>query len=160
MFYMTDLSFTDAMRSTRGLDSATALQFIKALRLVSDLSDRTNIVATYKTSESMYGNFDKVSVLYEGRQIYFGPTSAARKYFEDLGWYSPPRQTTASFLTYVTNPAERRARQGFESKVPRTPEEFAKRWRGSDEYRALQQELDQYEQQYSGDRVDAILAER
>jgi ABC-type multidrug transport system ATPase subunit len=30
--------------------------------------------------------FDKVTVLYEGRQIFFGQTSEARTYFEELGF--------------------------------------------------------------------------
>jgi ATP-binding cassette, subfamily G (WHITE), member 2, PDR len=30
--------------------------------------------------------FDKVTVLYEGRQIFFGPTQDARRYFESLGF--------------------------------------------------------------------------
>jgi hypothetical protein len=30
--------------------------------------------------------FDKVMVLYEGRQIYFGKTGHAKQYFEDLGF--------------------------------------------------------------------------
>lgn len=30
--------------------------------------------------------FDKVLVLYEGRQIYFGRTGDAKQYFEDLGF--------------------------------------------------------------------------
>lgn len=30
--------------------------------------------------------FDKVTVLYEGRQIYFGRTGSAKAYFEGLGF--------------------------------------------------------------------------
>ncbi|EEB87302.1 hypothetical protein MPER_15408, partial [Moniliophthora perniciosa FA553] len=65
--------------------------------------------------------FDKVTVLYEGHQIYFGRAEAAKQYFVDMGFECPERQTTADFLTSLTNPAERRARPGFEHKVPRTP---------------------------------------
>ena len=30
--------------------------------------------------------FDKVTVLYEGRQVFFGKTSEGRAYFEELGF--------------------------------------------------------------------------
>jgi ABC-type multidrug transport system, ATPase component len=40
-----------------------------------------------------YGQiFDKVAVLYEGRQIYFGPVHQAKEYFIELG-YPLPRST-------------------------------------------------------------------
>jgi hypothetical protein len=46
--------------------------------------------------------FDKVTVLYEGRQIYFGRIETAKQYFVDQGWNCLDRQTTADFLTAVT----------------------------------------------------------
>ena len=75
--------------------------------------------------------FDKVAVLYEGRQIYYGPVHLAKDYFVNLGYHCPDRQTTPDFLTSLTNPAERVARTGFEAKVPRSPDDFAKAWEES-----------------------------
>lgn len=40
--------------STRGLDSATALEFVKTLRLSTDLSGSTAVVAIYQASQSIY----------------------------------------------------------------------------------------------------------
>jgi ATP-binding cassette subfamily G (WHITE) protein 2 (PDR) len=77
--------------------------------------------------------FDKVTVLYEGRQIYFGPKDSAKQYFTDMGYHCPDRQTTADFLTSLTNPEERIVEPGFENKVPRTPDEFAAAWKNSRE---------------------------
>lgn len=54
---------------------------------------------------------------------------------------NPPRQTTGDFLTSVTNPLERKAREGMEDKVPRTPDEFEKYWKDSAEYKELMQEI-------------------
>ena len=68
--------------------------------------------------------FDKAIVLYEGRQIYFGHADDAKRFFVDMGFYCPPRQTTADFLTSLTSPAEREVRLGFEGRVPNTPDEF------------------------------------
>ena len=58
--------------STRGLDAATALEFVRTLRLISDLGDGVHSVAIYQASQAIYDLFDKAIVLYEGRQIYFG----------------------------------------------------------------------------------------
>ena len=105
-------------------------------------------VAIYQASQSVYDNFDKAAVLYEGRQIYFGRADMAKSYFERQGWYCPPRQTTGDFLTAVTNPSERQAKKGMENKVPRTPEEFEKYWRDSQEYNNLLEEIKDFEQEY------------
>ncbi|KPI34416.1 Multidrug resistance protein CDR1 [Cyphellophora attinorum] len=86
-------------------------------------------------SQSLYETFDKVTVLYAGRQIYFGPVEEARSYFERMGWQSPPRQTTPDFLTAVTNPTERRWRDGFATSIPKTPLDFEKYWLASAEFK-------------------------
>ncbi|KAJ5453971.1 ABC multidrug transporter A-2 [Penicillium daleae] len=127
--------------STRGLDSSTALEFVKNIRLSTEYSGSTAVVAIYQASQSIYDIFDKAIVLYEGRQIYFGRADDARRFFIDMGFYCPDRQTTADFLTSLTSPSERRVRDGFESFVPRTPDEFAARWRDSSERKQLLQEI-------------------
>ncbi|KAL7954954.1 ABC-2 type transporter domain-containing protein [Trichoderma compactum] len=144
--------------STRGLDSATAFKFVKALRSAADLGNLANAVAIYQASQAIYDLFDKATVLYDGRQIYFGPASKAKAYFERQGWYCPPRQTTGDFLTSVTNPVERQARQGMEMKVPRTPEDFERLWLESPEFRALQKDLDRYGEQFGGEHQGESLA--
>jgi ABC-type multidrug transport system ATPase subunit len=40
--------------STRGLDSATALEFVKTLRIGSDISGSTALVSMYQASQSAY----------------------------------------------------------------------------------------------------------
>ncbi|KAI9730851.1 MAG: GTPase-activating protein [Cirrosporium novae-zelandiae] len=127
--------------SSRGLDSATALEFVKYLRTCSDVSGITQAVAIYQASQSIYDLFDKALLLYEGRQIYFGPAEKAREYFERMGYQSTPRQTTADFLTAVTNPLERITREGFEILVPRMPDEFERYWQQSEEYKMCMQEI-------------------
>ncbi|KAL5119151.1 hypothetical protein ACEQ8H_002858 [Pleosporales sp. CAS-2024a] len=134
--------------STRGLDSATALKFVRSLRTASDLAEGAAAVAIYQASQSVYDQFDKATVLYEGRQIYFGPADKAKAYFERQGWYCPPRQTTGDFLTAVTNPSERQAKKGMENKVPRTPEDFEKYWRDSQDYQNLLEEIKTFEEEF------------
>lgn len=144
--------------STRGLDSATALKFVQTLRLASGLGGSANAVAIYQASQDIYDIFDKATVLYEGRQIYFGPAAAAKSFFERQGWYCPQRQTTGDFLTSVTNPDERRAQRGMEDKVPRTSEEFEQYWQQSSEYQALMVNMETYERNYPLENQGESLA--
>ena len=134
--------------STRGLDSATALEFTKALKIGSKVNGVCHAVAIYQASQAIYDLFDKAIVLYEGRQIYQGPANDAKRYFESMGWYCPPRQTTGDFLTSVTNPQERKSREGFEQQVPRTPDDFEQYWRRSSEFVALQKDIQQHEDEF------------
>ncbi|KAL7268765.1 Multidrug resistance protein [Rhizina undulata] len=148
--------------STRGLDSATALEFVRTLRLSTDVGGSTAIVAIYQASQDAYDVFDKVVVLYEGRQIYFGATTSAKKFFTDMGFNCPDRQTTADFLTSLTNPMERLVKRGYENRVPRTPDEFAERWKDSEERKRLLRDIDAYNQEYplGGQQVEIFKQSR
>jgi ATP-binding cassette subfamily G (WHITE) protein 2 (PDR) len=134
--------------STRGLDAATALEFTKSLRMSANLSGAVHLVAIYQASQAIYDEFDKAVVLYEGRQIYFGPCDQAKQYFIDMGWECPARQTTGDFLTSVTNPTERKVRNGFEKKVPRTPDEFERYWKDSPQYKEMLEEREEHEAEF------------
>ncbi|KUI55507.1 ABC transporter CDR4 [Cytospora mali] len=134
--------------STRGLDSSNALKFVQTLRLFSDIFGAAHAVAVYQASQAIYDLFDKATVLYEGRQIYYGPAKEAKAFFERQGWYCAPRQFTGDFLTSVTNPSERKPREGMENKVPRTPEEFEMYWRSSPEFQKLKVNMTTYAQEY------------
>lgn len=130
--------------STRGLDSATALEFVKSLKNSSQYTGTSCFVSLYQASQDSYDLFDKVTVLYEGRQIYFGPTATAKTFFTDMGFVCPERQTTGDFLTSLTNPAERVVAKGFENCVPRTAADFEKRWQESKMFQQLISEIDQF----------------
>ncbi|KAK2021293.1 hypothetical protein LX32DRAFT_733542 [Colletotrichum zoysiae] len=141
--------------STRGLDSANAVEFCKTLRLQSELFGQTCAVSIYQAPQSAYDLFDKVLVIYEGRQIFFGRTTDARQYFINLGFECPSRQTTPDFLTSMTAAAERVVRPGWESRVPRTPDEFAACWNASRECQALKEQIEQYKSAHPLDGPDA-----
>ncbi|KAL4916188.1 ABC-2 type transporter-domain-containing protein [Aspergillus aurantiobrunneus] len=134
--------------STRGLDSASALEFAKSLRVSANVVGTCHAVAIYQASQAIYDIFDKAVVLYEGREIYFGSCSNAKKYFVEMGFYCPSRQTTGDFLTSVTNPQERKACEGMENKVPRTPEEFETYWKNSPYYAELQRDIADHSEEF------------
>ncbi|KAI1089119.1 ABC-2 type transporter-domain-containing protein [Rostrohypoxylon terebratum] len=130
--------------STRGLDSLTAGNFVQLLRDTTNRHKSTVAMSLYQTSEDMYENFDSVVVLYEGRQIYFGPVELAADYFTKLGFVKPSRATTADFLTSLTNPAERIIQAGYETIVPQLPDEFSNVWKHSEEAAALRAKIDSF----------------
>ena len=130
--------------STRGLDAATALEFISSLKTSASILNDTPLIAIYQCSQDAYDLFDKVIVMYEGYQIFFGSSQRAAAYFQKMGFVCEERQTTPDFLTSITNPAERIVKPGFEKIVPRTPKEFYRYWRRSPERQALLEEIDEY----------------
>lgn len=79
-----------------------------------------------------------------------------------MGFYCVERQTTADFLTSLTNPAERKVKPGFESRVPRTPDEFAKVWAESNDRKRLLEEIEQFEKTYpiGGDQLEKFRDSR
>ncbi|PWY76774.1 ABC multidrug transporter [Aspergillus eucalypticola CBS 122712] len=133
-------------KSTQGLASTEALKFVQSLRLAADLGSSSHVVAAYEASEAMYDLFDRTLLLYEGRQIFYGSSSEAKGFFERQGWYCHPHQSTAEFLTSITNPTERQPRRGMENRVPRTPKDFETYWCQSREYQELQREMSGHKQ--------------
>lgn len=148
----TDFRLTTSS-STRGLDAANAVEFCKTLRLQSELFGQTCAVSMYQAPQSAYDLFDKATVIYEGRQIYFGPVSGAKDYFVNLGFECPARQTTPDFLTSMAFPAERIPRPNCNP--PRTADDFAAAWKRSEDYKALQREIKDYILQHPIDGPDA-----
>ncbi|KAL2823411.1 ABC-2 type transporter-domain-containing protein [Aspergillus cavernicola] len=148
--------------STRGLDSANALEFCRTLNLMTKYAGATVAVAIYQASQSAYDVFDKVTVLYEGRQIYFGRTDEAKQFFVDMGFDCPERQTTGDFLTSLTSPGERIVRKGFEGRVPQTPDEFATAWKNSAAHAQLMRDIEEYNQEFplGGESVGRFIESR
>ena len=123
--------------STRGLDSSAALNFGQILRSEADEDGKTIVATLYQAGNALYGLFDKVLVLCEGRMIYFGPRQYAREYFETMGFVCPRGANIADFLTSVTVSTERTIRPGFEGSVPNTAAEFEARFRNGDVYQRM-----------------------
>ncbi|KAK2759372.1 hypothetical protein FQN54_002850 [Arachnomyces sp. PD_36] len=133
--------------STRGLDASTALEYVECLRSLTDMAQVSTLVAIYQASESLYKLFDKVILLDQGECIYFGPTSEAKAYFEGLGFECPPRWTTADFLTSVTESYARRVKDGWEHRIPRSPEQFKQAYVQSNAYKATFQGIEDFEKE-------------
>lgn len=78
--------------------------------------------------------FDKVCLIEEGRELYYGPRALAQKYFEDMGFVCPRGANIADFLSAVVVPSERQVKPGFEHRVPTSAEDFEAAFKKSDIY--------------------------
>ncbi|KAK1020106.1 ATP-binding cassette transporter snq2, partial [Friedmanniomyces endolithicus] len=111
--------------STRGLDASTAVDYAKSLRVITNIYRTTTFVSLYQASENIYKQFDKVMVIDDGREVFFGPTQEARAYMESLGFLPKPRQTTPDYLTGCTDPFEREYQDGRDaSNAPNSPDDL------------------------------------
>lgn len=109
-------------QSTRGLDASTALEWTKAIRAMTDTLNLSTVVTLYQAGNGIYDLFDKVLVLDEGEQIFYGTREQARPFMEEAGFICLEGSNVADYLTSVTVPTERRIRPGFENRFPRNAE--------------------------------------
>lgn len=138
--------------STRGLDASTALDFVKSLRVQTDLYKTSTFVSLYQASENIYNLFDKVLVIDEGKQVYFGPASTARSYFEGLGFLPRPRQTTPDYVTGCTDDFEREYQEGRSAdNAPHSPATLEAAYNASELAKNLELEMAAYKTSLSAE---------
>jgi ATP-binding cassette, subfamily G (WHITE), member 2, PDR len=118
------------------------------LRVATSTLRTIAIASLFQASDNIVNVFDNVTVLYAGRQVFFGSIPDALEHFHQLGFFHPTRQTTADFLTAVTDPNARVVRDGFEETAPGSADQFAKRWQDSVYYRKLQAEISEHKVQF------------
>ncbi|KAI1827147.1 ABC multidrug transporter [Xylaria intraflava] len=110
--------------STRGLDASTALEYIRCIRAMTDVLGLSSIVTLYQAGNGIYELFDKVLILDEGKQTFYGPMHQAKPFMEELGFLYTDGANIADYLTGVTVPTERRIEPGMENRYPRNAEEL------------------------------------
>lgn len=132
--------------SSRGLDASTSVEYVKSLRVLTNISHGSSIVSLYQAGESLYNYFDKVLLIMEGRCLFFGPAQDARAYFEELGFEPQPRQTSADFLTAVTDKSARRIKHG--KNPPTSAEALEKAYRNSDAYQKTLKDMQAFEEAF------------
>ncbi|KAG0784732.1 hypothetical protein G6F16_008005 [Rhizopus arrhizus] len=131
--------------STRGLDAASALDYARSLRIMTDVLKKTTIATLYQASNNIFSLFDKVLLLDEGRCIYFGPTELAQSYFESLGFHCPNRKSIPDFLTGLCNPNEREIKPGYEGVAPEFAVDFEKRYFESSIHQNMVSDFEAYQ---------------
>ena len=103
----------------------------------------------------------------EGRQVYYGPPSEARAYFEQLGYKALPRQNTPDYLTGCTDPNERRFTPGRSAaNTPATPEALEVAFNTSPTGHNLKGSLQKYKSDMEHEKADqeafcaAVMADK
>jgi ABC-type multidrug transport system ATPase subunit len=127
--------------STQGLDASTSVRFGKSLYIYTHTGRNIAVAALYQASDDLVNLFDKITLLHQGRQIFFGTIDEAKDYFISLGFEWAKRQNIAEFLVAVTDPNVRVTKEGWDDRVPRSVEDFVKCWRESTNWHKLQEEL-------------------
>ncbi|PLB53350.1 ABC transporter [Aspergillus steynii IBT 23096] len=124
---------------TNGLDSSTALEFMEMMHEWTLQSQCVTAMSVYQGSDAIIPYFDKVVVINAGRQIFYGTIPEAKEYFVSLGFEYSPTTTMSDFLNSMSaDPEARRAVEGREYQVPRTPDEFRGAFRSSQYANQLQ----------------------
>ena len=149
---------------TAGLDSSTALEMIRVFKSFAVDGQRTVVAGLRQVGEAVYDTFDHVLLLDQGRQVYFGPRTKAKSYFQNLGFECLPGQTTADFLCACTDSITRRTQAGLAKGVPLGPVRLAGAFASSTAKRELDQRFTDYKSHFTHidgtHLVQASLAER
>ncbi|GAM19751.1 hypothetical protein SAMD00019534_029260 [Acytostelium subglobosum LB1] len=87
---------------TSGLDASTSLSVIKAIRRLAN-SGRTIICTIHQPRSNIFDLFDKLLLLAEGSTIYYGFTSSAVTYFNQLGYECKDTVNPADFFMDLIN---------------------------------------------------------
>ncbi|KAH8669011.1 ABC-2 type transporter-domain-containing protein [Xylariales sp. PMI_506] len=138
--------------SSKGLDASTAVEYLRSLRTLTNMAQVSTAVSLYQAGESLYDLVDKVLLIDQGQCIYYGSADHAKQYFVDLGFDQPERWTTADFLTSVTDVHERKIRPGWEDRIPRSAQDFARIYRDSSAYKRNLQDIEDFESQLGAQR--------
>ncbi|OAL48993.1 multidrug resistance protein CDR2 [Pyrenochaeta sp. DS3sAY3a] len=143
--------------STRGLDASTALDWAKAMRVMTDTLGLTTIATLYQAGNAIFEQFDKVLILDQGKQIFYGPREEAVPFMENIGFSCDPAANKADFLTSVTVPAARSVAEGFEENFPRNNGEILQLYQQSPFHKECMAELDYPESDEAKQNTSAFI---
>jgi ATP-binding cassette subfamily G (WHITE) protein 2 (SNQ2) len=144
--------------STRGLDSSTSVEYVRALRLATDMMHTTTIASLYQCAEAIYNLFDKVCLVSNGKCVFYGNTNEAVQYFKDLGFDQHFGQTSADFLVSVTDPKAVAVKEG--AHPPKGDAGLVEAYQRSKFAEAERQARVEYRKQYSQDHQETVLRSR
>ena len=109
---------------------------------MTDVLGLASIVTLYQAGNGIYDLFDKVLVLDEGKQVYYGPLKEAKPFMESMGFICSHGANVADYLTGVTVPTERQIRPDYQNRFPRTAEALRVEYEKSPIYERMRSEYD------------------
>jgi len=112
------------------------------MRAFTDQSHCATAMSIYQGSDAIVGLFDKVLVINSGRQIFYGPVSEAKAYFESLGFHCSSTTTTTDFLNSMSaDPEVRTVVEDLNGELPLTPADFETSFRSSTHSSAIHEAI-------------------
>ena len=109
---------------------------------MTDVLGLASIVTLYQAGNGIYDLFDKVLLLDEGKQFYYGPLKEAKPFMETMGFICPNGSNVGDFLTGLTVPTERQIRPEYQNRFPRTAEALRVECEKSPIYERMRSEYD------------------
>ncbi|CCK72691.1 ATP-binding cassette sterol transporter AUS1 KNAG_0L00680 [Huiozyma naganishii CBS 8797] len=90
--------------STKGLDSATALDFLTILKRMARTTKSVNFVKISQASDKIVEKFDKILMLTDNYQVFYGTVDECLSYYRDqLGIRKDPNDCIIEYLTSILN---------------------------------------------------------
>ncbi|KAL3241204.1 ATP-binding cassette sterol transporter AUS1 [Nakaseomyces bracarensis] len=90
--------------STKGLDSSTAVDFLEILRKMARATRSVNFVKISQASDKIVEKFDKILMLSESYQVFYGTVDECLIHFrENLGIAKDPNDCIIEYLTSILN---------------------------------------------------------
>lgn len=133
----------------RDFDSISVIDILSRIKVLSHKLGTTLVAIVSQASDRIFHMFDMVTLMYEGEQIFYGPTSRLKPYFLDLGFIPAKHSTTVEFVTSLTYPEMRIINKKHQGFIPSTPAEFRECWLRSEDYAKLIKFMDRYEENHS-----------
>ncbi|CCD26302.1 ATP-binding cassette multidrug transporter PDR11 NDAI_0H01280 [Naumovozyma dairenensis CBS 421] len=90
--------------STKGLDSSTALEFLAILNRMARATRSINFVKISQASDKIVEKFDKILMLTDSYQVFYGTVDECLTFFHDtLGIKKNPNDCIIEYLTSILN---------------------------------------------------------
>ena len=92
---------------TSGLDSYTSFVIVKLLRKLAREKNLLVVYTIHQPSTDIFGLFDNLCILHEGRNIYFGKAQDCLDYFEAIDYKCPEDRNPMDYYIDVVKKAEK-----------------------------------------------------
>ncbi|QLG73734.1 hypothetical protein HG535_0F02450 [Zygotorulaspora mrakii] len=105
--------------STKGLDSSTALEFLNTLKRLTQTTKSVNFVKISQASDKIVQKFDKILLLSESYQVFYGTVEECLEYFTcTLEIPKDPNLCVIEYLTSILNFRPESTEHGMKMTLP------------------------------------------
>ncbi|QLQ81628.1 hypothetical protein HG537_0F03890 [Torulaspora globosa] len=124
---------------TKGLDSSTALDFLTILRDMTKRSKSISLVRISQASDEIVSKFDKILMLSEGHQVFFGTMDECMHHFEST--LQIAKNPNDNIIEYLTSILRYSSDINKASKITLSEEQLYEAWEKSSNYKYWKSKL-------------------